>query len=624
MGRPRAALLLALVVVVAASRARGQGCCACQGDIDGDGTVTGSDLGALLGAWGTAGTGGLRCEDVDMDGIVDGADLGLLLGAWQRCVAPNPSPCGEACTTAQDCCVGGAAPGCDDVACCAAVCAVDVHCCVAAWDNACTKSAAILCADCAPTACGTSTHDCVTAGAKGCNDVACCALVCSIDSSCCWTAWDADCVSLAATFCYGGGCKPACPGAFETELCGIESNPGCEGGPGGASTCCFASNGVDCDDQECFKAVCGRDPFCCMVAWDQICANEALALCPRLCDIGAASCCIAYYGGGCADKECEAVVCTLDATCCQSAWDWDCVDLAKALCPDICDGVDYLSDPIDCGQTVCGRLAYYSVGFGHGDDDAYRIPEAADGGNRLITVTLTGQVSSLSQSAAWVRLDRADCTDLMLSFVGVDTCSTASFEYCIGPDAYLLSVHGLAACAEPSTYSLSLECVPCVGDLTCCTAHEFTGCENDVCEALVCAVDVFCCTEGWDSSCVYWASGLCEPCGGFGPSADCCIQHPWPGCGDEACEEIVCAEDPFCCAHSWDYGCRDLAHLLCPLCGGGAPGSNCCVGTAGNCSDLTCVALVCAVDPSCCNGENWDYDCVAEAEFLCPVCEGWP
>jgi hypothetical protein len=47
------------------------------GDLDGNGTVNGADLGILLGAWGAAGA-----ADLNGDGIVGGADLGLLLGSW--------------------------------------------------------------------------------------------------------------------------------------------------------------------------------------------------------------------------------------------------------------------------------------------------------------------------------------------------------------------------------------------------------------------------------------------------------------------------------------------------------------------------------------------------------------
>lgn len=47
-------------------------------DLDGDGIVNATDLGALLGRW--AEPGGVA--DLNDDGIVDGLDLGMLLGAW--------------------------------------------------------------------------------------------------------------------------------------------------------------------------------------------------------------------------------------------------------------------------------------------------------------------------------------------------------------------------------------------------------------------------------------------------------------------------------------------------------------------------------------------------------------
>jgi hypothetical protein len=51
----------------------------CPADIDGDGEVSSSDLGALLSAWGTAGA------DLDGDGETGSSDLGVLLSAWGAC-----------------------------------------------------------------------------------------------------------------------------------------------------------------------------------------------------------------------------------------------------------------------------------------------------------------------------------------------------------------------------------------------------------------------------------------------------------------------------------------------------------------------------------------------------------
>jgi hypothetical protein len=49
----------------------------CLGDLNGDNTVNGADLGILLGAWGTL------AYDLNGDGgPVAGGDLGVLLGNW--------------------------------------------------------------------------------------------------------------------------------------------------------------------------------------------------------------------------------------------------------------------------------------------------------------------------------------------------------------------------------------------------------------------------------------------------------------------------------------------------------------------------------------------------------------
>ena len=55
----------------------------CPGDLNGDGTVNGGDLGLLLAAWG--GSGGDVDGDLNGDGVTDGGDLGLLLSYWGDC-----------------------------------------------------------------------------------------------------------------------------------------------------------------------------------------------------------------------------------------------------------------------------------------------------------------------------------------------------------------------------------------------------------------------------------------------------------------------------------------------------------------------------------------------------------
>ncbi|MHC4909906.1 MAG: hypothetical protein ACYTF9_09330, partial [Planctomycetota bacterium] len=48
----------------------------------------------------------------------------------------------------------------------------------------------------------------------------------------------------------------------------------------GEGGCCFAANGSPgCDDVACCEAVCAADPFCCDTAWDDVCGDQAAALC---------------------------------------------------------------------------------------------------------------------------------------------------------------------------------------------------------------------------------------------------------------------------------------------------------------------------------------------------------
>lgn len=57
--------------------------CDCAGDLTGDGSVNGGDLGVLLTAWGAASSAGTG--DANHDGVVDGSDLAIVLTSWGPC-----------------------------------------------------------------------------------------------------------------------------------------------------------------------------------------------------------------------------------------------------------------------------------------------------------------------------------------------------------------------------------------------------------------------------------------------------------------------------------------------------------------------------------------------------------
>ena len=76
----RLRLLALAVVAVLAPAAQGQPTPPCSADLDWDGTVSGNDLGLLLGSWGHVVAA--PTPDIDGNGIVDSQDMGALLGGW--------------------------------------------------------------------------------------------------------------------------------------------------------------------------------------------------------------------------------------------------------------------------------------------------------------------------------------------------------------------------------------------------------------------------------------------------------------------------------------------------------------------------------------------------------------
>ncbi|HMN97312.1 MAG TPA: hypothetical protein PKC43_05990, partial [Phycisphaerales bacterium] len=87
---------------------------------------------------------------------------------------------------------------------------------------------------------------------------------------------------------------------------------------------CCTTGGPGCTDAECCALVCKIDPFCCEVAWDQICVSEAEKLCGLICG---GVCppsdhdCLTTGGPGCTDVDCCEQICAIDPFCCDVAWD---------------------------------------------------------------------------------------------------------------------------------------------------------------------------------------------------------------------------------------------------------------------------------------------------------------
>lgn len=160
---------------------------------------------------------------------------------------------------------------------------------------------------------------CEAARGTGCGDPAIAACVCAVDPVCCEHGWDSLCVDHVELLgCGGCGFGPASP-----DVAG----------------CCTPHPDPSCADEAIAACVCAGDPYCCDIAWDQVCVDSVTATGCGTCDgedaedaEPVADCCTPMGGPGCPDPELEACVCAFDAFCCETLWDELCADGAVGYC----------------------------------------------------------------------------------------------------------------------------------------------------------------------------------------------------------------------------------------------------------------------------------------------------
>jgi hypothetical protein len=320
-------------------------------------------------------------------------------------------------------------------------------------------------------------------------------------------------------------------GATALALCaavGAVPRPGFAGAEG--SDCCIPHDTPGCDDADCSELVCEMDKACCIVPWDEACAQLAQQHCVA-CGV-LSNCCMIRPEPGCDVASCEKLVCAQLPQCCTVGWGQDpfvispaCVDLATELCGDLCH---YLAD--GCGnpntETCC-----------EGHDTPYCNDEEC-----CRRICLGDPDDPLVEADTW--------------------CCTVEWD-------------GL--CAQRATNNPHCDCFGQPGD--CCEANfAFAGCLNAECEACVCRAMPECCMFSWSPFCVDVAEFTCvQECGcevkippcPEDTENDCCYAgYDEGGCRDEVCCNAVCAVNPGCCGDAWGFDCAEDAIALCEGCGG--------------------------------------------------------
>ena len=135
-------------------------------------------------------------------------------------------------------------------------------------------------------------------------------------------------------------------------------------GPG-AGECLIAHVGPGCDDVGCCALVCDDLPLCCILDWDQNCADAAIdtfCIPPPACGVaGTGDCFVANGDVFCEDicgvdpcEGCCELICNLDPFCCETTWDGICANEAVLNCNCAKEDVPGNNDCIDATEVFVG------------------------------------------------------------------------------------------------------------------------------------------------------------------------------------------------------------------------------------------------------------------------------
>ena len=245
---------------------------------------------------------------------------GLLLASALACAPQEGERTGTAATPltgdgacAHPLCEEGGAIDASCHSCAATICQADPFCCTTAWDSICTGHVESICNESceAPPTCG---HDICEEGEAldaSCGD--CAAQICAVDPFCCSSGWDSICVGEVQSVCGQSCSAPEC------------AHPLCETG-----------DPLDPACDSCAAQICAVDPYCCSGQWDRICTAQVETVCQGSCEAPSPECEHApCTTGGPLDPDCDECVesvCQADPFCCNVAWDQLCVNAADTSC----------------------------------------------------------------------------------------------------------------------------------------------------------------------------------------------------------------------------------------------------------------------------------------------------
>lgn len=102
-----------------------------------------------------------------------------------------------------------------------------------------------------------------------------------------------------------------------------------------------------------------------------------------------------------------------------------------------------------------------------------------------------------------------------------------------------------------------------------CTTGIALNASCNWCVDAICDVDSFCCTNSWDYLCVSQVESVCNSlkCAAAAPSCahtQCTMGAALnPSC--DSCAAMICSVDPYCCTIGWDSLCVAQVSSVCSM-----------------------------------------------------------
>jgi hypothetical protein len=261
----------------------------------------------------------------------------------------------------------------------------------------------------------------------------------------------------------------------------ISFTQGAQPSCGGGGSCYSATGTPFCNNAECCQSVCGVDAFCCQVAWDAICVDEAAALCDSVIFAGPI------------------------------------INPSNGHRYDIITGPSWTAEQA-FAQSFAGNLA--SI------DDAVEnqwinnnIATNIDGVARTLRIGFSDTVAE--GAFFWINGQLVTFTNWALGEPNNSGNEDFAEMYPVIGQWNDVANAGGWGVAELE----SIACGPSAG--SCFSSHGAPGCQDESCCHVVGEIDPFCIQEEWDGLCVDEANALCSPGVVTGPIVNPATGHSY-------------------------------------------------------------------------------------------------